>query len=56
MTTNESFYPLFDVKSILTKSFPTAKERLTSLKKNGYTSLEKKLIIYDNYFVRTIAD
>ncbi len=53
---NESFYPLFDVKSILTKAFPAAKERLTSLEKNGYTPLDKKFIIYDNYFVRTIAD
>ena len=30
---NESFYSLFNVKSILTKAFPTAKERLISLKK-----------------------
>lgn len=54
--TNESFYSLFDVKSILTKAFSTAEERLISLKKNGYIPLGKKLIIHDNYFVRTIED
>lgn len=53
---NESFYFLFDVKSILTKVFPKAKERLKSLKKNGYTPLGKKFIIHDDYYVRTIVD
>lgn len=53
--TNESFYDLFDVKFILIKAFPTAKERVISLKKNGYIQLGKKLIIYDDYFVRTIV-
>lgn len=54
--TNESFYSLFDVKSILTKTFPAAKERVISLNKNGYILLGRKFIIHDNYFVRTIAD
>ena len=54
--TNESFYYLFDVKSILTKAFPAAKERIISLKKSGYIPLNKKLMGYDNYFVRTIFD
>ncbi|MCY6369476.1 GNAT family N-acetyltransferase [Clostridium ganghwense] len=54
--TNESFYYLFDVKSILTKAFPTAKERVISLKKKGYIPLGKKFMIYDDYFVRTIID
>jgi len=52
--TNESFYYLFDVKSILTKAMPIAKERVNSLKKNGYVPLGKKFIIYDNYFVRSL--
>lgn len=52
---NQSFYSLFDVKSILTKGFPAAKERVASLKKKGYTSLDKQFMIYDNYFVRTIS-
>lgn len=52
--TNEAFYHLFDVKSILTKAFPESKERIISLKKNGYIPLGKKLMIYDDYFVRTL--
>lgn len=52
--TNESFYTLFDVKSILTKGFPEARERVTSLKKKGFIPLHKKFIIYDNYFIRAI--
>lgn len=52
--TNEKFYYLFDVKSILTKAFPVAEERVISLKKNGYIPLGKKFMIYDNYMVRTI--
>ena len=51
---NESFYYLFDVKSILTKAFPIAKERVNSLENNGYVPLGKKFIIYDNYFVRSL--
>jgi [ribosomal protein S5]-alanine N-acetyltransferase len=51
---NEEFYNLFDVKSILTKTFPAAEERIISLKRNGYSPLGKKLMKYDNYFVRTI--
>lgn len=54
--TNESFYSLFDVKYILTKGFPAAKERVVSLKKKGYIPLGKQFMIYDNYFVRTIMD
>lgn len=52
---NQSFYSLFDVKSILTKGFPAAKERIASLKKKGYTPLGKQFMIYDNYFVKTIS-
>lgn len=54
--TNESLYSLFDVKSILTKAYPTAQERVISLRKNGYIPLDRKFIIHDNYFVRTIGD
>ncbi len=54
--TNESFYSLFNVKSILTKAIPAAKERVISLKKNGYIPLGKKFIKHDDYYVRTIAD
>jgi hypothetical protein len=51
---NESFYSLFDVKSILTKAFPAAKERVIALKKNGYIPLGKKFMVYDDYVVRTM--
>jgi [ribosomal protein S5]-alanine N-acetyltransferase len=53
---NKWFYDLFNVKSILTKGFPTAKERIASLYNNGYRPLDKKIMIYDNYFVRTIIE
>jgi [ribosomal protein S5]-alanine N-acetyltransferase len=49
---NQWFYDLFDVKYILTKGFPDAKERIDSLIKNGYTPLDRKLMSYDNYYVR----
>ena len=52
--TNQKFYDLFDVKSILTKAVPLAEERVISLKKKGYIKLCKKFMIYDNYMVRTI--
>ncbi|MFA5522830.1 MAG: hypothetical protein WDA24_00585 [Tissierellales bacterium] len=54
--TNESFYSPFNVKSILTKAVPAAKERVISLKKNGYIPLGKKFIKHDDYYVRTISD
>lgn len=49
---NENFYEIFDVKAILTKAVPKAKERIASLMKKGYQPLNKKLMIYDDYFVR----
>lgn len=54
--TNKEFYNLFDVKAILTKAIPEAQERVISLKKNGYIPLSRKLMIYDDYFVRTITE
>ena len=50
---NDQFYQLFDVKSILTKAIPIATERVASLKKNGHSPLGKKLMVYDDYFIRT---
>lgn len=49
---SDNFYQCFEVEYILTKAVPEATERIMSLKKNSYTSLQKKLMIYDNYFVR----
>lgn len=51
---NASFYTLFNVKSILTKAFPAAKERLMALKENGYQPLGRPFMIYGDYAVRTI--
>lgn len=52
--TNEFFYNAFDVTSILTKAIPEAKERIISLTKNGYEPINKKFMIYDDYYCRTI--
>lgn len=46
------FYELFDVHAILTKAVPAASERIKSLLKKGYQPLNKKLMIYDDYFVK----
>jgi [ribosomal protein S5]-alanine N-acetyltransferase len=48
---NENFYNAFDVKAILTKAIPDAAERITSLVKKGYQPINRKLMIYDDYFV-----
>lgn len=49
---NQQFYKLFDVRSILTKAVPEATERTASLKEKGFVPLGKKLMKYDDYFVR----
>jgi hypothetical protein len=49
---NEHFYKAFDVEGILSKAIPSANQRITSLLQNGYKPLNKKLMIYDNYYVR----
>jgi ribosomal-protein-alanine N-acetyltransferase len=49
---NEHLPKAFDVKFILTKAVPDAKERISSLNREGYSPLNKKLIIYDDYFIR----
>lgn len=49
---NENFYREFDVEAILTKAVPSAVERIASLRENGFDSLNRKLMIYDDYFVR----
>lgn len=48
---NEKFYKAFDVKAILTKAIPNATERITSLVQKGYKPINRKLMIYDDYFV-----
>ncbi len=48
---NENFYKAFDVEAILTKAISDATERTASLLEKGYHSINKKFIIYDDYFV-----
>lgn len=48
---NENFYEAFDVETILTKAIPEATERIASLVQKGYQPLNRKFMIYDNYFV-----
>jgi ribosomal-protein-alanine N-acetyltransferase len=49
---DENFYEIFDVNAILTKAIPIASERIGSLLKKGYQPLNKKLMVYDDYFVK----
>ncbi|OGO78385.1 MAG: GNAT family N-acetyltransferase [Clostridiales bacterium GWB2_37_7] len=49
---NENFYEVFDVEAILTKAIPIAIERIGSLVQKGYYPINRKLVIYDDYFVR----
>jgi ribosomal-protein-alanine N-acetyltransferase len=48
---NENFYKAFDVQAILTKAIPDATERINALVEKGYKPLNRKLVIYDDYFV-----
>jgi len=50
---NENFYMAFDVEAILTKAIPDANERISSLVKMGYQPINRKLGVYDDYFVKS---
>lgn len=49
---DENLYEAFDVEVVLTKAVPEAGERIASLLQKGYAPLNRKLIIYDDYFIR----
>jgi hypothetical protein len=49
---SKNFYKEFDVKAILTKAILGASERISSLVKNGYQPINRKFMIYDDYFLR----
>ena len=51
--TDQNFYNDFEVNTILTKAISTATERISSLKNKGYIPINKKFMIYDDYFART---
>lgn len=50
---DENFFKAFDVKAILTKAVPDAKERIKSLIRNRYKPIKGKFMIYDDYFVNS---
>ncbi len=47
---NENLYEAFDVEVLITKAVPAAGERINSLVGKGYKPLNRKLMIYDDYF------
>ncbi|WP_151734950.1 GNAT family N-acetyltransferase ['Paenibacillus yunnanensis' Narsing Rao et al. 2020] len=49
---DDHFFELFNVNSILTKAVPEASERIAALLHQGYQPLNRKLMIYDDYFVK----
>ena len=49
---NQDFYKAFEVEFILTKAIPDAIERIASLKNKGYAPINKKFMVYDDYFAR----
>jgi [ribosomal protein S5]-alanine N-acetyltransferase len=51
---NTHFFYVFEVEAILTKAIPSATERIASLLQKKYQPLNKKLMIYDDYFVRIL--
>jgi hypothetical protein len=51
---NEFFYEAFDVNAILTKAIPLAGERIDALSKIGYKPINKKFMVYDDYYCREI--
>jgi len=46
-----NFYTAFNVDVIITKAIPEAFHRVSSLLKYGFKPLNKKFMIYDNYFI-----
>lgn len=51
---NDNFYRDFNVEIIMTKAIPDAVERIKALKVKSYSPLDKKMVIYDDYFIRRI--
>ncbi|MDF2700402.1 MAG: hypothetical protein K0Q49_1960, partial [Haloplasmataceae bacterium] len=52
--TNENFYNAFHVHAIITKAISEDTERINSLVKNDFHPINKKVMIYDDYFVRFV--
>ncbi|SET27267.1 GNAT family N-acetyltransferase [Paenibacillus sp. NFR01] len=50
---DEHLYELFDVNDILTKAIPQAAARIEALLGKGYRPLNQKMVIFDDYFVKS---
>lgn len=48
----DNFYEAFEVKHILTKAILKAVERREALIEKGYKQINKKFIVYDDYFIQ----
>ncbi|WP_297421075.1 hypothetical protein [Clostridium sp.] len=48
------FYEDFNVKVILTKAIPIANERIKAVNTMGYKPINKKNMVYDDYYLREI--
>jgi ribosomal-protein-alanine N-acetyltransferase len=48
---HENFYKAFNVKAVLTKAVPNDSERIASLIKKGYKPINRKFMIYDDYYI-----
>ncbi|SHJ44257.1 Acetyltransferase (GNAT) domain-containing protein [Clostridium cavendishii DSM 21758] len=49
----EEFYEAFEITNILTKAIKKADQRILALENANYIPLNKKFMIYDDYFVRS---
>lgn len=50
---NDNFYDDFEVKHIITKAIPVAKQRVVALKEDGFIELENNTMVpFDSYFIR----
>ena len=53
-TIEDNFYYDFEVKNIITKAVPEAKQRVAALKNSGYRELESNIIVpFDCYFLKS---
>lgn len=50
----EYFFQAFEVAAILTKAVLEAVERTAALIRNGYKPLDRKVMLYDDYFIKRI--
>ncbi len=49
---DQDFYSAFRVNTILTKAIPLASERVKALGSSGYRPLNRKFMLYDDYYLK----